>query len=554
MHRLFSLAAAMTWAISPAWLSQVLAIANREGAGPEAVAKELGRPLDNTRAVEMRGNIAVIPVTGPIFRRANMLTEVSGATSIAILAQDFNAALANDDVDGIVLEIDSPGGEVSGVSEFAEMIYAARGAKPCVAYVGGDGCSAAYWIASACDHVVISDTAIVGSIGVVRAIPDPRAKTARDIEIVSSQSPNKRPNVRTEEGRAVFQAEVDALADVFVERVARNRGVSVDTVLEEFGQGGCFVGARAVAAGMADAVGSLENVIASFVRKGDAKQSKRAASASAPVTLPITLNVEVTSEKELRAMSKNVAAVIAATALAASAGPVAAEDDDDKEKEKDNAEDAPADESSGPAFEVGDAVTVGDRSAKVTEVRNGPHYAVEFDDDGSAFQWASEDELAGDAPADDSEPGAEDDDKDESPAAIRARALAAENRKLRAQLLGTKREANKNGVEALVARAKTEKKLTPALEKEIRNVAKISLPAASALVSALPRIAPLASVKTAPSRKNGAAPMDLSFNGKKYGALSWAEKHELASSNKDLFDQMREAHEAEARDMAATTG
>jgi ClpP class serine protease len=164
----------------------------------------------------MRGDVAVIPVCGPIFRRANMLSEVSGATSIQVLAQDFNAALANDDVKSIVLEIDSPGGEVTGVSEFAEMVFAARGTKPIVAYVGGDGCSAAYWIASACEHIVVADTAIVGSIGVVRAIPNPGAGTASAIEIVSSQSPNKRPDVKTSKGRAVFQAEVDALADVFV--------------------------------------------------------------------------------------------------------------------------------------------------------------------------------------------------------------------------------------------------------------------------------------------------------------------------------------------------
>lgn len=515
MHRLFSLAAATTWAISPAWLSTILAIANREGPGPEAVAKELGRPLDNTRAVEMRGNIAVIPVTGPIFRRANVLSAVSGCTSIEMLARDFNAALASDDVDGIVLEIDSPGGEVSGVNEFADMIFEARGKKPCVAYVGGEGCSAAYWLASACDHVVASHTALIGSIGVVRAVPDPRATTAKDIEIVSSQSPNKRPNVRTDEGRAVYQANVDAMADVFVSTVARNRGVSVDTVLEDFGQGGCFVGAEAVKAGLIDAVGSLENVIASFVSRDDEQETKSAAKAQEPRPM------------------KKIAAV------------AAHEDEEKKDKEKDpSADHEPMEEPTTPAFEVGDAVLVGDdrRSAKVTEVCNGPHYAVEFDDDGSAFQWACEDELAaGDAPPDD---GAEHDDEDESPAAHRARALAAENKKLRAQLLGTKREANKNGVEVLIAKAKGEKKMTPALEKEIRNVAKISLPAATALVAALPRIAPLSSVKSPPRRPAG--PIDLTSDGKTYGEMTLGEKHELAIKDRDLFDAMRIAHEQSA--------
>lgn len=526
MHRAFLAAAAITWAIEPAWLSTILAIANREGPGPEAVAKELGRPLNNTRNVTMRGNVAVIPVVGPVFRRANLFSEVSGATSIEMLARDFSAALENDDVEAILLEVDSPGGEANGISEFADQIYAGRSRKPIWAYVGGTGASAAYWIASACERIVISDTAAVGSIGTVRCVPNPQAQRAADIEIVSSQSPKKRPNVRTEEGRAVYQAEVDALTDVFVDRVARHRGVSTDAVLEDFGQGACLIGRSAVTAGMADAVGSFEAVIAELN----------------PRTRPEgTQAVASTPNAGKKNMSKPALAV-------ANAGPIAAaEGEDDKDKDP-KAEEAPTepdgDEPKDPAFAAGDSVTFADRSAKVIEVRNGPHYALEFDDDGSAFQWASEDELEAAEGGEDMPEAAEEDD---SPAAARLRALAAENRKLRAQLLGSQRAASKSGIDALVLQAKNEKKLVPALEKEIRNVARISLPAAAALVAALPQIPRLANVRTAPAARKAETPAAagaLTWNSKSYSELTIAEKHDLAHADKDLFDQMRMAHEA----------
>lgn len=541
MHRAFLAAAAITWAIEPGWLTTILAIANREGPGPEAVAKELGRPLNNTRNVTMRGHVAVIPVVGPVFRRANLFSEVSGATSIEMLARDFAAALDNDDVEAIVLEIDSPGGEANGISEFADQVREGCSRKRVWAYVGGTGASAAYWIASACERIVLSDTAAVGSIGTVRCVPNPGAQRAADIEIVSSQSPKKRPNVRTEEGRAVYQAEVDALTDVFVDRVARHRGVSIDTVLEDFGQGACLIGRAAVEAGMADAVGSFESVIAELnPRKRPEGTQAVASTPNAAQKGPGKTNM---SKKA--ALAVVTAATIGAIASSASAGPIAAAEDDDKDKEP-KTEDGPTepdgDEPKEPAFVVGDEVMVGERSAKVTEVRNGPHYAIEFDDDGSAFQWASEDELA----ATEGGEEAPEEEDDGSPAAARARALAAENRKLRAQLLGTQRAANKSGIEALVAQAKSDKKLTPALEKEVRNVARISLSAATALVSALPRIAPIASVRTAPAvRKESPSPAgSLTWNGKSYGEMSIAEKHTLATTDKDLFDQMRMAHEA----------
>jgi ClpP class serine protease len=210
------------------------------------------------------GGVALLPVNGVVSRYATMFSAICGGTSTQILARDFNAALNDPSVKSIVLNIDSPGGDANGIHEIAEMIYQARGKKKVVAYVGGTGCSAAYWIASAADELVLDATARIGSIGTVLTMRRRKVKDDdefEEIEIVSSQSPNKRLDPASKEGRKAYQTELDELADVFVDRVARNMSVDRETVLSEFGQGGVLVGESAVKAGMANRLGSLESVI-----------------------------------------------------------------------------------------------------------------------------------------------------------------------------------------------------------------------------------------------------------------------------------------------------
>jgi capsid assembly protease len=271
------------WAILPEVLQTILSIAQGENESPEAVAERLGRPLQNTRTVINRDGVALLPVSGPIFRYANIFTEISGGTSVEVLATDFRAALDDPDIRGIVLEIDSPGGQINGISEFADQVAAAG--KPTVAYISDLGASAGYWIASAADQVVIRDTAAAGSVGVVATLR--RDKKDDRIQIVSSQSPRKRVDPETADGRAVLQAVVDDIAAVFIDRVASYRDVSAEHVLEHFGQGGILVGRNAVRAGLADGLGSLESIIAGLAGKSLGGKTMRkiteAASAAQPV-------------------------------------------------------------------------------------------------------------------------------------------------------------------------------------------------------------------------------------------------------------------------------
>jgi len=249
------LAAGAPWAIMPEMMDVIESVVNRE-TSPEAVAKELGRPLQNTRSVVMRGNVAIVPVSGPIFPKANLFTEVSGATSIEMLALDYQKALSDPQVKSIVFDASTPGGQVSGINEFANMAKAAN--KKTIAYVGDVAASAGYWIVSQCDEIVIDATAMVGNIGVVVGYKTSKDDSAR--ELVSSRAPDKRPDLSTKEGQAVIQTQIDAVEDVFLNAVATGRGMTVDAVAAIRGQ--VLIGQAAVDAGLADKLGSLESVIA----------------------------------------------------------------------------------------------------------------------------------------------------------------------------------------------------------------------------------------------------------------------------------------------------
>lgn len=230
----------------------------------DAIAAQRGDRLQNTHTVRVDDGVAVIPITGPMFRHADLFSEISGAVSTETLAKDFRVALGRDDVRAVVFDIDSPGGEASGVDDFAALVYAVRGKKPIEAYVSGMAASGAYWIASACDRITLSPASQVGSVGVVMAYRDYSEAEAKrgvkTVQFVSSQSPNKRPDHSTEAGRAETQARVDAVAQVFIDEVARHRSVSSEHVVARFGKGGMLVGTSAVEAKAADEVGSFDGL------------------------------------------------------------------------------------------------------------------------------------------------------------------------------------------------------------------------------------------------------------------------------------------------------
>lgn len=281
------------WAITEPALHTILEIAARENETPESVAAKLGRELRNTHTVVERDGVAIIPVVGPLFRYANIFTQISGASSYEILAKDFTAALDDPAIKAIILDIDSPGGEVNGVAELAGMVFEARGRKPIIAYASGDAASGAYWLASAADQIVVSETSALGSIGVVGVYRSKDAgESASEIEIVSSQSPHKRLDPASSEGKKRLQQRIDAMANVFITTISRNRGVDPTTVMDNFGGGDVMIGAAAVGAGLADRVGSLERLISELSGSSNPPVSEGFLTKTSPTKEKTSMDIE----------------------------------------------------------------------------------------------------------------------------------------------------------------------------------------------------------------------------------------------------------------------
>lgn len=255
------------WAITEDALDTIASIAERESEyhhNLTALEAKLGRPLGNTMSASVRDGVAIIPVEGPLFAKANLMTEFSGATSYDVLARDFTQAIESEGVRAVMLSISSPGGEVEGASELAQLIRtkANETGKKVYAYIGGTGASAAYWIASAADKIVAADTAIVGSIGVMAGytVKDPKPGE-KSYKFISSQSPYKNASPENDAGASRIQANIDALAQVFIETVARNRNKKGEEAVQWTGQGAVFVASEAMSLGMIDAIGTFESTL-----------------------------------------------------------------------------------------------------------------------------------------------------------------------------------------------------------------------------------------------------------------------------------------------------
>jgi hypothetical protein len=125
--------------------------------------------------------------------------------------------------------------------------------------VVGDSASAAYWLASQTDRITVDKTSAVGSIGVVASF---NRDDGEEIQILSSNAPNKRPNPETESGQSQIQAQLDSIANVFLDAVSSGRNMSRDEVISAGKQGGVVIGQEAVDARLADAIGTLDDLLA----------------------------------------------------------------------------------------------------------------------------------------------------------------------------------------------------------------------------------------------------------------------------------------------------
>ena len=189
-------------------------------------------------------------------------------------------ALKRDDINEIVLLIDSPGGAVAGLFDSCRYIEKASKKKKCTAYVTGMACSAAYAIATACDEIYMMEDAEVGSCGCyAHAVEYSDAYFEKEgfLHRVfrSKCSPKKNCSVITDEVEAeAFQAEIDALGEKYLRYVAKRRKCAYSDALENFGKGGVLMGEKAIAAGMVDGIKTLEELGIEEADEGSTKTNK----------------------------------------------------------------------------------------------------------------------------------------------------------------------------------------------------------------------------------------------------------------------------------------
>jgi signal peptide peptidase SppA len=270
MHALPHLAARLLdtpLLIHPHKLDVILAILGmRIGVTPLAApAMPTSMPQPSAAAYQA-DRIAVIPVTGSLVNRTLGLDTLSGLTSYSDVRQSLDAALADPKVEGIVLDIDSPGGEAGGAFDLADRIFAARRVKPVWAVANDQAFSAAYAIASSCERVLVTRTGGVGSIGVIAMHIDQSQKDAQEGYRYTPIHAGQRkvdfnPHAPlSPDAQTALQTEVNRLHTLFVATVSRNRGIPDDTVRAT--EAGLFFGDTAVTAQLADAVGTLDDAVA----------------------------------------------------------------------------------------------------------------------------------------------------------------------------------------------------------------------------------------------------------------------------------------------------
>ena len=228
---------------------------------PQASARIEAGPgggFDATSGYLASDGIAVISITGELAHRAGGMEAESGLLSYTEIERRLDAALNDARVGGILLEVDSPGGEAAGAFTLAEKIFHARASKPIWALANEGAASAAYALASSASRVLLPQSAHVGSIGVIwQALDQTKLDQAAGLQYAVLQFGARKNDFNphfpiSPEALAWAQAEVARLGEQFVDLVARNRGLDPQVVRDT--QAGLLFGTAAVEAGLADAI------------------------------------------------------------------------------------------------------------------------------------------------------------------------------------------------------------------------------------------------------------------------------------------------------------
>lgn len=221
---------------------------------------------DLKRELEISQGIAIIDISGPLFQHDNFWTRYFGATSYEGLQSEIRMAMESEEVDGVLLKVSSPGGSSFGCADLSDYIASCNEEKPFVAYTDSMAASAGYWLPAATSKLFVSQTALVGSIGVVWPRYDfseynKKAGIAVHLFHAGAAKIDMHPDKKMdkEEEKRVNEL-VSSLYEIFASSVAQNRGLSIEEVKATEAQ--LFTGQKGVDAGLADAVTTLDGALA----------------------------------------------------------------------------------------------------------------------------------------------------------------------------------------------------------------------------------------------------------------------------------------------------
>jgi|TARA_R110002110_G_scaffold92311_7_gene240703 signal peptide peptidase SppA len=255
------------WAITHEKLAEIEGLIELKVQGITMSAEEIHARIGDVarQSSSKQGSIAVIPLHGVISHRAGGLNESSGGISTERFAGHFRQALQDDSVRSIVIDVDSPGGTIAGVTELHQEIMAARGQKPIVAHVNALSASAAYWIASAADEIWSTPSGTVGSIGVITSHLDvTKAEESEGMTrtvIAAGKHKAEGFGPLTDDAIGYLQVRVDEAYTTMVSDIALGRGRRVSEVRDGFGEGRVVSATAAKRMGMIDRIATFDQAI-----------------------------------------------------------------------------------------------------------------------------------------------------------------------------------------------------------------------------------------------------------------------------------------------------
>lgn len=275
------------WAILPEKMNEIAAFLSLREAGvvkAEPDDEEM-EPGENGGDVSKAGKLAVVRISGTIIPHATLLSNYSGGTSAFGLEQTFNALAADENVSGVMVLVDSPGGNAVGVAEASSALYALSQKKPTAALIQGVGASAAYWIASAARNVYLTESSIAGSIGTLSVRFDESEHLASEgykYEITRStelKALGHSSEPVTDEERSETNRLVGFYTTTFINHIARNRGITMNQA-NALHTGQVFAGQESVTAGLTDGVMTPDAVLAKLAGEVAAEEKVEALQAA----------------------------------------------------------------------------------------------------------------------------------------------------------------------------------------------------------------------------------------------------------------------------------